>query len=111
MKYHFWYDEHQREDLLFEENEIQNRMEQDLIDDFLEFEDAVCTAIVDVVCDEESHAKSVEGTCCLRKRRRVMNDAKHLAEAWEGAENLKKIFRKNSLPQHFIKVCQFLNTS
>ena len=88
-----------------ERNGQYNRMDQELHDDFPEFEDAVCTAILDEVCDDQCHSEDI---CCLIKRRRIMYDATDLAEAWESAENLMKIFRKNSLPQHFIKVCQFL---
>ena len=84
-------------------------MEEDLENDFPEFQDDTCKAILKHVCTE--HGPSYEGQCCPRKRRRIMDDAQPIAEAWESAENLKKIFRKNLLPLHFIKVCQFLNTS
>ena len=85
--------------------------EEDLENDFPEFQDDTCKAILEHVCTE--HGPSYEGDCCLRKRRRIMQEAESLAEAWESAENLKKLFRKDKkgnllVPQTVWHVCQFL---
>ena len=58
------------------------------------------------VCDTQG---SVEGTCCLEKRRRIMEDATPLADAWESADILKKMFRRLGVPRHFQKVVEFLD--
>ena len=93
------------DELREQQNEIEEMEEAEkvLIAEFPEFQDATCTAIVESVCDE--HDSEYEG---LRKRRRIMEDAQPLAEAWESAEYLKKIFRKGELPRHFEAVCRFL---
>ena len=93
------------DELREQQNEIEEMEEgeKDLIAEFPEFQDAACTAIVESVCDE--HDSESEG---LRKRRRIMEDAQPLAEAWESAEFLKKIFGKDKLPSHFAAVCRFL---
>ena len=83
-----------------QQNEIEE-MKEDLIDDFPEFQDATCTAIV----ESDEHHSEYEG---LQKRRRIMEDAQPIAEAWESAENLKKLFRKDKIPKHFVHVCKFL---
>ena len=89
-----------REELEFEE------AEEDLENDFPEFQDDTCKVILQHVCEHDD-----EGILCLVKRRRIMDDAIHLAEAWESAENLKKLFRKSGnvlMPKHFSYVCRFL---
>ena len=80
--------------------------EEDLENEFPDFQDDTCKAILEHVCTE--HGPSYEGDCCLRKRRRIMQEAESLAEAWESAENLKKLFRKNKIPNTFWHVCNFL---
>ena len=45
---------------------------------------------------------------CLEKRRRIMQDATHLADAWESAEILKKIVKSEAAPRHFLNVIHFL---
>ena len=77
--------------------------EEELENEFPDFQDATCKAILEHVCEHDS-----EGICCLRKRRRIMQEAESLAEAWESAENLKKLFRKNKIPNTVWHVCQFL---
>ena len=79
--------------------------EEDLENEFPDFQNDTCRAILE-------HDDS-EGVCRLRKRRRIMQEAESLAEAWEIAENLKKLFRKDKkgnllVPQTFWHVCQFL---
>lgn len=81
-----------------------DEMESDLENDFPHFQDDTCKDILRHVC---THEPEYEGQCCLVKRRRIMDDARPLAEAWESAENLKKIFR-NKIPKHFFLVCKFL---
>ena len=90
-----------------EQDEIED-MKYDLENDFPDFQDDTCKAILGHVCTD-LHGPRYEGQCCLRKRRRIMDDAQPIAEAWESAENLKKLFRNNSLiPKHFVLVCRFL---
>ena len=81
-----------------------DEMESELENDFPHFQDDTCKDILGHVC---THEPEYEGQCCLVKRRRIMDDAQPLAEAWESAENLKKIFR-NKIPKHFLHVCKFL---
>ena len=88
-----------------EQDEIEE-MNYDLEIDFPDFQDDTCKAILEHVCTE--HGPSYEGQCCPRKRRRIMDDAQPIAEAWESAENLKKLFRKDKIPKHFVHVCTFL---
>ena len=79
--------------------------EEDLENDFPEFQDDTCKAILQHVCEHDSHE---EGICCLMKRRRIMEDAEPLLEAWKSGHRLKNAFRKDKLPTHFMKVCSFL---
>ena len=95
-------------DRLMEWHEMQDQieeMEEDLENDFPDFQDDTCKAILKHVCEHDSED---EGICCLTKRRRIMQDAEHLAEAWESGHRLKNVFRKDTLPKHFIQVCCFL---
>ena len=97
----------QHTDELREEQKEQDdfdEMESDLENDFPHFQDDTCKDILGHVC---THEPEYEGQCCLVKRRRIMDDAQPIAEAWESAENLKKIFR-NKIPKHFLHVCRFL---
>ena len=82
-----------------------DREEDWLREDFPQFQDGDCADLLEEVCD--SHG-NVEGFCCLRKRRRIMQDAAPLADAWESADKLKKIFRRGALPRHFQSVLRFL---
>ena len=72
---------------------------------FPQFQDDVCLDLMEEVCDTHGFT---EGTCCLEKRRRIMEDAAPLAEAWESADILKKLFRRGDVPRHFQKVIDFL---
>ena len=74
--------------------------EEELENEFPDFQNDTCRAILE-------HDDS-EGICRLRKRRRIMQEAESLAEAWESAENLKKLFRKDKIPNTVWHVCQFL---
>ena len=86
----------------------QERRENRLLrEDFPQFQDDVCLDILGEVCD--LHTKFVEGACCREKKRRIMQDAAPLAEAWESADNLKKMFRTSAVPAHFHQVILFLN--
>ena len=86
----------------------QERRENRLLrEDFPQFQDDVCLDILEEVCDV--HTKFVEGPCCREKKRRIMQDAAPLAEAWESADNLKKMFRTSAVPAHFHQVILFLN--
>ena len=67
----------------------------------LEFSDDTCEAILNHDLDACIMTQAT-------KRRRIIKDAQALAEAWQSAENLKKIFRKDELPKHFVAVCSFL---
>ena len=87
-----------------EQDEIEE-MKEDLIVDFPEFHDDTCKAILQHVCEHDSDK---EGTCCLVKRRRIMEDAEPLAEAWKSAYRLKNACKKDKLPKHFVQVCYFL---
>jgi hypothetical protein len=80
-------------------------MEEDLEKGFPEFQDDTCKVILQHVCEHDSNE---EGICCLMKRRRIMEDAEPLLEAWESGYSLKNAFQKDKLPQHFMKVCGFL---
>ena len=82
-----------------------DRLEKRLREDFPQFQDDVCVDLMEEVCDTHG---SVEGTCCLEKRRRIMEDAAPLADAWESADILKKIFRRGCVPSFFQKVIRFL---
>ena len=82
-----------------------DRLEKRLREDFPQFQDDVCVDLMEEVCD--SHG-SVEGICCLKKRRRIMEVAAPLTDAWESADTLKKIFRRGAVPRHFQKVIRFL---
>ena len=88
------------------QNKNFNRLEKRLREDFPQFQDDVCVALMEEVCDTHG---SVEGTCCLEKRRRIMEDAAHLADAWESAEILKKMFRRGEVPPLFQKVIDYLD--
>ena len=97
----------QHTDELREEQKEQDdfdEMESDLENDFPDFQDDTCKDILGHVC---THGPRYEGQCCLVKRRRIMDDAQPLAEAWESAENQKKLFR-NKIPKHLLHVCRFL---
>ena len=83
----------------------ERRLEKRLREDFPQFQDDVCRDIIREVCD--SHTGE-GGVCCLEKRRRIMEDAAPLADAWESADKLKKMFMKNAVPVHFQKVIAFL---
>ena len=87
-----------------EQDEIEE-MKDDLIVDFPEFQDDTCKAILQHVCEHDSED---EGTCCLVKRRRIMEDAEPLAEAWKSGCRLKNAYKKDKLPPHFREVCYFL---
>ena len=87
-----------------EQDEIEE-MNDDLIVDFPEFQDETCKAILKHMCEHDSEN---EGTCCLVKRRRIMEDAEPLAEAWKSGYRLKNAYKKDKLPAHFVKVCNFL---
>ena len=73
----------------------ERRLEKRLREDFPQFQDDVCRDII-------------RDVCCLEKRRRIMEDAAPLADAWESADKLKKMFMKNAVPVHFQKVIAFL---
>ena len=83
-----------------ERREIEE-MKYDLEHDFPDFQDDTCKAILQHVCEHDS-----EGS--LTKRRRIMEDAKPLSEAWKSAYRLKNAFRRTELPEHFNQVCLFL---
>ena len=87
-----------------EQDEIEE-MNDDLIVDFPEFQDDTCKAILQHVCEHDSDKK---GICCLVERRRIMEDAEPLAEAWKSGCRLKNAYRKDKLPKHFREVCYFL---
>ena len=89
----------------YDEVDVFYQMEEKLIEDFPQFQDDVCLDILEEVC--YSHG-STESTCCLRKRRRIMEDAAPLADAWESTDNLKKMFRKGEVPKLFQKIIDFL---
>ena len=78
-----------------------DEMKYDLEHDFPDFQDDTCKAILQHVCEHDS-----EGS--LTKRRRIMEDAKPLSEAWKSAYRLKNSFRRTELPEHFNQVCLFL---
>ena len=89
-----------------------NRLEKRLREDFPQFQDDECVDLLKEVCDTDSfdsHSGSVEGTCCMEKRRRIIHDAAALADAWVSAEILRKIFRRGGIPVHFNKVIRFLD--
>ena len=88
-----------------EQVEIFNRLQDELMEHFPQFQDDVCVDLMEEVCDTHG---STEGTCCLKKRRRIMEDAAPLADAWESADVLKKLFRRGEVPLHFLKVARFL---
>ena len=83
-----------------------NRLEKRLREDFPQFQDDDCVDLLEEVC---SHG-NVEGTCCLEKRRRILQDAAPLADAWESAEILKKMFKRGEVPPLFQNVIRFLNS-
>ena len=86
------------------------RMEEELIEDFPQFQNEICKHIVQEVCldDDWDLDHVVEGACCLVKRRRIMEEATHLAEAREGSEILKKMFRRGAVPSVFKLAIRFL---
>ena len=79
--------------------------EEELENDFPDFQDDTCKAILQHVCEHDSED---EGICCLMKRHRIMKEAEPLVEAWKSGYRLKNAFRKDKLPQHFNQVCLFL---
>ena len=89
---------------VLQQNKNFNRLEKRLREDFPQFQDDVCVDLMDEVCEHGG----VEGTCCLEKRRRIMEDAAPLADAWESADILKKIFRRGYVPSFFQEVIRFL---
>ncbi len=89
-----------------QESKIFDRLEKRLRKDFPQFQDDVCMDLMNDVC--ETHGESVEGTCFLEERRRIMEDASHLLDAWMSADILKKMFRRLETPVHFKKVIEFL---
>ena len=80
-------------------------MEEELENEFPEFQDDTCKAILQHVCEHDSDE---EGKCCLIKRRCIMEEAEPLVEAWQSGHRLKNAFRKDRLPRHFNHVCIFL---
>ena len=86
-------------------------MEAELIEDFPQFQDEICQHILQEVClDEDGELEhGGEGTCCLVKRRRIKEEATHLAEAWESSEILKKMFRREAVPSVFKLAIRFLD--
>ena len=95
------------EDWLREQIELYDEEEQNLIDDFPQYQDDLCIALLeDEHCDTHG---AVEGRCCLRKRRRTMEEASHFLEAWMSADFLKKMFRRGEVPRHFQRVIEFLD--
>ena len=89
-----------------QQSKMFNRLEKRLREDFPQFQDDVCVDLMEEVCD--SHGEFIEGICCLKKRRRIMEVAAPLTDAWESADTLKKIFRRGAVPRHFQKVIRFL---
>jgi len=90
---------------VLQQNKNFNRLEKRLRENFPKFQDDVCVDLMEEVCDTHG---GVEGTCCLEKRRRIMAEAAHLADAWESADKLKKMFKRGAVPRHFQKVIRFL---
>ena len=90
---------------VLQESKVFDRLEKRLREDFPQFQDDLCVDLMEEVCDTHG---IVEGTCCLGKRRRIMEVAAPLADAWESAEILKKMFRRGEVPPHFQKVIRFL---
>ena len=89
-----------------QQGKIFDRLEKRLREHFPQFQDAICVDLMEEVCD--THGESIEGTCCLGKRRRIMEDAAPLADAWESADKLNKMFKRGAVPRHFQKVIDFL---
>ena len=91
------------EDWMREQAELYDEEEQNLIDDFPQYQDDLCIALLeDERCD-------THGMGCLRKRRRIMEEANHFLEAWMSADFLKKMFRRSEVPRHFQRVIEFLD--
>ena len=82
-----------------------DRLEKRLMEDLPQFQDDVWVDIMEDICDTHG---SVEGTRCLKKRRRIMEVAAPLADAWESADKLKKMFKRGEVPPLFQKVIRFL---
>ena len=107
----------------YDESEVEHSMELEMLErmhpevnpaiawqyylekDFPEFQDDTCKAILQHVCEHDSDD---EGICCRTKRRRIMEDAEPLLEAWKSGYRLKNAFKKDKLPRHFKHVCLFL---
>ena len=91
---------------VLEQIELYEDEEEELKDDFPQFQDDLCIDLMEEVCDTHG---AVEGRCCLEKRRRIMEDANHLLDAWMSAGILKKMFKRGEVPRHFQKVIEFLD--
>ena len=87
-----------------EQIELYEEEEEELKDDFPQFQTEFCVELMQDVCEHGA----VEGRCCLEERRRIMEDASHLLDAWMSADILKKMFRRLETPVHFKKVIEFL---
>ena len=98
--------------------------EDKLIDDFPQYQDDLCIALMENVDDidppderkiarlKAPHLYHIDlpecELACLKKKRRIMEEANHLLEAWMSADFLKKMFRREEVPRHFQKVIDFL---
>ena len=85
-------------------------MEEELIEDFPRLQDELCKHIVQKVRldDDWELDHVVEGALCLMKRHHIMEEAPHLAKAWECSGMLRKIFRQGNAPSFLKLVIRFL---
>ena len=88
-------------------------MEEDLIEDFPQFQNEICKHILqEVRLDDDCELEhGGEGACCLTKRSRIMEEATHLCEAWESSEILKKMSRWGAAPCVLKLIIRFLGWS
>ncbi len=91
---------------VLQQSKVFDRLEKRLREDFPQLQDDICVDLMNDVC--ATHGESIEGTCCLGKRRRIMEDAAPLADAWESADKLNKMFKRGAVPRHFQKVIDSL---
>ena len=92
------------------EDEMEEEMEKEMLwemlwEEFPQFQDDQLQDLLEKLC---SHDCFSEGSLYLDERRSIMQAAAPLADAWESAEILKKIFKWGKIPRHFQAVIFFL---